>query len=53
MRANTRNPKLKAEVRFCLRKSWKTEGTTGGPKARRLFLQSSAFSLMNLMKMAA
>jgi hypothetical protein len=31
MRDESRNPRLKAEVRFCLRKSWKDEGTTGGP----------------------
>jgi hypothetical protein len=54
MRDESRNPRLKAKVRFCLRKSWKAEGKAFGPLesplrsaylARLLFLQSSAFSL--------
>jgi hypothetical protein len=43
MRANARISRLKAEGRFCLRKSWKAEGKNFGPSAR-LFLPS-AFSL--------
>jgi hypothetical protein len=48
-RDESRNPRQKAEVRFCLRKSWKTEGRALGPSesplrsaylARLLFLQS-------------
>ena len=39
MRDESRNSRLKTEVRFCLRKSWKTEGKAFGPLARLLFLQ--------------
>jgi hypothetical protein len=45
MRDESRNLRLKAEVRFCLRKSWKAEGKAFGPMARLLFLQSSVVSL--------
>jgi len=48
MRDESRNPRLKTEVRFCLRKSWKTEGKAFGPP-----VVPSAFSLKNLMKMTA
>jgi len=43
MRVYARNPRLKAEGRFCLRKSWKAEGKNFGPLAR-LFVPS-VFSL--------
>jgi hypothetical protein len=45
MRDESRKPRLKTEVLFCLRKSWKAEGKNFGPLARLLFLQSSIFSL--------
>jgi hypothetical protein len=51
MRDTSRNPRLKTEVLFCLRKSWKAEGKAFGPLARLLFLRSSAFNLMDLVKM--
>jgi hypothetical protein len=44
-RDESRNPRLKAEGRFCLRKSWKADGKNFGPLAR-LFLPS-VFSLFN------
>ncbi len=56
MRDESRNPRLKVEVRFCLRKNWKAEGKAFQPSesplrsaylARLLFLKSSAFSLQS------
>jgi len=46
MRANARNPRLKAEGRVCFRKSWKADGKKFGPLAR-LFLPS-VFSLQSI-----
>jgi hypothetical protein len=58
MRDESRNPRLKTEVLFCLRKSWKAEGKKlrafgSPPVVPSVFsLRSSAFNLMDLMKMS-